>query len=74
MERDLLMIKLYHGTNESSALSIVNDGIDLSKSKKYLDFGPGFYMTDDIKRRRSGPAVKRTSQTSEWHYKKVLIS
>lgn len=44
------MIKLYHGTNESSALSIVNDGIDLSKSKKYLDFGPGFYMTDDIKK------------------------
>lgn len=50
MKRELPMIKLYHGTNQSSALSIINDGIDLSKSKKFLDFGPGFYMTDNIKK------------------------
>lgn len=44
------MLKLYHGTNQSSALSIITDGIDLSKSKKFLDFGPGFYMTDNIRK------------------------
>ena len=33
------MIKLFHGTNESSAKSIVYTGIDLKKSQKYLDFG-----------------------------------
>lgn len=38
----------YHGTNESSAYNICNIGIDFSKSKKELDFGVGFYLTDDI--------------------------
>lgn len=37
----------YHGTNESSALNICEHGIDFTKSKKELDFGRGFYMTDD---------------------------
>lgn len=36
---------LYHGTNHTSAVSIVNKGIDLACSQKYLDFGPGFYAT-----------------------------
>lgn len=35
-------MKLYHGTNYSSAINIVNHGIDLKYSKPYLDFGPGF--------------------------------
>ena len=30
-----------HGTNYSSAINIVNHGIDLKYSKPYLDFGPG---------------------------------
>ena len=38
-------MKLYHGTNYSSAINIVNHGIDLKYSKPYLDFGPGFYTT-----------------------------
>ena len=64
------MIKLYHGTNQSSALSIINDGIDLSKSKKFLDFGPGFYMTDNIKKaknwaRRKAEVLNRRYMLSE---------
>ena len=54
-------MKLYHGTNATSAYSIFNGGIDLSKSMLYLDFGQGFYTTDDkdkaIKRAR-----KKTAQ------------
>lgn len=46
------MIKLFHGTNESSAKSIVYTGIDLKKSQKYLDFGRGFYTTPDEFRAR----------------------
>ncbi|MBR5596618.1 MAG: DUF3990 domain-containing protein [Lachnospiraceae bacterium] len=38
-------MKLYHGTNCSSAMNIVNNGIDLKYSKPYLDFGAGFYTT-----------------------------
>ena len=38
-------MKLYHGTNYSSAINIVNHGIDLKYSRPYFDFGPGFYTT-----------------------------
>lgn len=38
-------MKLYHGTNYSSAMNIVNNGINLEYSKPYLDFGAGFYTT-----------------------------
>lgn len=37
----------YHGTNQSSAHSICTKGIDFSKSNQELDFGVGFYLTDD---------------------------
>lgn len=40
-------MKLYHGTNYSSAINIMTNGIDIKYSKKYLDFGPGFYTTPD---------------------------
>lgn len=38
-------MKLYHGTNYSSAQNIINNGICLEYSKPYLDFGAGFYTT-----------------------------
>ena len=38
-------MRLYHGTNYSSAINIMTNGIDLKYSKKYLDFGIGFYTT-----------------------------
>ncbi len=41
------MMVLYHGTDMTSALSIIYDGIDLTKSKPRLDFGNGFYLGDD---------------------------
>lgn len=39
---------VYHGTSLSSAVNIHDNGIDLSKSNMYLDFGRGFYVTPDI--------------------------
>ena len=41
--RDLI---LYHGTTWPSAMGIKKDGIDLSFSKNYTDFGRGFYLTN----------------------------
>lgn len=41
------MLRLYHGTNLSSAFDIWLHGIDLNKSLPNLDFGKGFYVTDD---------------------------
>lgn len=38
-------MRLYHGTNYSSAINIITNGIDLKYSKPYLDFGAGFYAT-----------------------------
>ncbi len=44
---------LYHGTNMDF------DEIDISKTKKYKDFGQGFYLTD-IKSQAEELAEKRT--------------
>lgn len=38
---------LFHGTNEVSAINIIENGIDLSKGARYADFGKGFYATKD---------------------------
>lgn len=38
---------LYHGTIDKYAADIICNGVDLRKSKKHLDFGPGFYTTPD---------------------------
>lgn len=35
----------YHGTHYFRFQGISENGIDLSKSRKRLDFGPGFYLT-----------------------------
>ena len=37
----------FHGTDHGSALSIIRDGIDVTKGNKELDFsdGAGFYLT-----------------------------
>lgn len=42
-------MKVYHGTTLRSAFDIQNNGINLKKSKYYLDFGRGFYTTDNLK-------------------------
>lgn len=51
-------MKLYHGTNMSSAFNIFS-GIDFSKSGMYLDFGIGFYATND-KNKAISMALKKT--------------
>ena len=54
-----ILIKVYHGTNLSSAFDIWLHGIDLSKSLPNLDFGKGFYVTDDRKK-ATDRALKKT--------------
>ncbi len=44
---------LYHGTDLQSAINIYDaQTVDLSIGAKTVDFGPGFYTTDDISRAR----------------------
>ena len=40
-------ILLYHGTSKKSANNIRKYGVDLSYSRKNLDFGAGFYLTSN---------------------------
>ena len=42
-------MKLYHGTDFTSAYAIASNGVDLSYSKNFSDFGKGFYTTPDLK-------------------------
>ena len=42
-------MEVYHGTILNFALNIEENGIDLTKSNEYLDFGRGFYVTPDKK-------------------------
>lgn len=37
----------YHGTHHFRTEGITQNGIDLSKSRPFLDFGPGFYLTSN---------------------------
>lgn len=57
---DTILIKVYHGTNLSSAFDIWLHGIDLNKSLPNLDFGKGFYVTNN-KRKAIERALKKTS-------------
>lgn len=62
-------MKLYHGTNYSSAINIVNHGINLKYSKPYLDFGPGFYTTPSYD--HAALAAIRTTQKYNAKKKKM---
>lgn len=42
-------MKLYHGTILNHQIDIEKNGINLEKSKSFLDFGRGFYTTPDFK-------------------------
>ena len=46
-------VQVYHGTILRYAVDIYNNGIDLKKSKPYLDFGQGFYTTDNFEMARN---------------------
>lgn len=54
-------MKLYHGTNYSSAINIVNQGINLGYSKRFLDFGAGFYTTPSYAHAASA-AIRATNK------------
>jgi hypothetical protein len=54
-------IKLYHGTDEASALAIQRSGIDLDLGRTETDFDRGFYVTTS------------RSQASDWAIKKAGI-
>jgi hypothetical protein len=41
-------VVVYHGTILRHALDIINNGVDLTHSKEFLDFGKGFYTTNSI--------------------------
>lgn len=69
------MIKVYHGTNFSSAFDIWRNGIDLNKSLPYLDFGQGFYVTDN-KNKAVERAFKKTNdfnRHSNYNEKPCLV-
>ena len=42
------VVTLYHGTSTEGAESIRNNGVDLEHATRDMDFGRGFYTTDDI--------------------------
>lgn len=67
-ERLVVGIRLYHGTMDVYARDISQNGIDLSKSKKYLDFGPGFYTTPILDFAKE-TAVFRTSRYNRFSKK-----
>lgn len=54
-------MKLYHGTNYSSAMDICVNGIDLKNSQLYLDFGAGFYTTPSYEQ-AAVTAIRKTSK------------
>lgn len=56
-------MRVYHGTINYSANNIINNGINLSKSKLSLDFGKGFYTTTDIEFAES-TAINKTKKTN----------
>lgn len=61
-------MKLYHGTNYSSAINIMTNGIDLKYSKKYLDFGIGFYTTPNYDHAAIS-AIRATDKFNRKHRK-----
>ena len=60
-------MKLYHGTNYSSAMDICRKGIDLACSKQYLDFGPGFYATPSYQH-AAFTAIRRTDARNKRYH------
>src|SRR5438552_2299456 len=46
-------IALYHGTMQRHAITIIEGGIDLSRSQEFRDFGRGFYTTSSVEQARA---------------------
>lgn len=69
-------MKVYHGTILADALNIANHGVDLQKSKKFLDFGKGFYTTPDYEMAKNmakrSAAYKKTKYCPENLFPAIL--
>lgn len=50
----------YHGTHNFNTHGIMESGIDLTRSRPLLDFGPGFYLTSNFKQ-----AVKQARKVTD---------
>lgn len=62
-------MRVYHGTILRHATDIINNGINLNKSKTYLDFGRGFYVTPDVEMARN---MANRAAASEWRAKNAF--
>ena len=61
-------ILLYHGTDGTSAKSILANGLDPLRFSQFADFGPGFYTTTNLIQARKWARLKsiRTTPDIEW--------
>ncbi|MGB4660172.1 MAG: DUF3990 domain-containing protein [Mobilitalea sp.] len=64
---------LYHGTLDRYGFDIWKNGINLNKSKPYLDFGKGFYTTKD-KDLAYRTAITRANSNNKFNNKFALPS
>ena len=56
---------LYHGTDIKSAKVICSVGINIDHGKRKVDFGPGFYTTDDFARAKIWAIRKAKARKSK---------
>lgn len=59
-----IAMKLYHGTDYVSAMSIFKKGINLSYSRWFNDFGRGFYTSTSLERAK-GRARYKTAKAEK---------
>lgn len=67
-------MKLYHGTDRSSAMNIIMKGIDLSKGNENLDFGKGFYTTPDLYKAEKRALMKAKQNVKEAYIVTMVVS
>lgn len=59
-------LRLYHGTLQADARSIVSRGVVVNRGKRGADFGPGFYTTSDL-----NAAVEWSFQLESKRYRRI---
>lgn len=59
-------MKVYHGTISSGAENIIKNGISLTKGKRKVDFGQGFYTTSSFKFAKS-TAMNKAKKTNSYN-------
>lgn len=57
-------LRLYHGSTWNSVTAIERDGIDVHHSRVDIDFGQGFYLTDNYRTAEEW-AKRRQNQTGD---------